>query len=138
MNKKGFVTSGIAMLVMLSSLALLAVFYSNVTAHNLRIKTEEQNIETFIERRTAQERVYGVLTNDFANEDAIVYSDNDIRIGIEELSETSIRRVLTLTPVWVQGETTKELPAYKIAVERLSDETNQPITITILETGIKN
>ena len=118
MNKKGFVTPGIAMLVMLSSLVLLAVFYSNVTAHNLRIKTEEQNIETFIERRTAQERVYGVLTNDFANEDPIVYSDNDIRIEIEELSETSIRRVLTLTPVWVKGETTKELPAYKVAVER--------------------
>lgn len=138
MNKRGFVTSGIAMLVMLSSLILLAVFYSNVTAHNLRIKTEEQNIETFIERRTAQERIYGIFTSDFANEDAIVYSDNDIRIGIEELSETSIRRVLTLTPVWVQGETTKELPAYKVAVERLSAETNQPITITILETGTQN
>lgn len=138
MNKKGFVTSGIAMLVMLSSLVLLAVFYSNVTAHNLRIKTEEQNIETFIERRTAQERVYGVLTNDFANEDPIVYSDNDIRIEIEELSETSIRRVLTLTPVWVKGETTKELPAYKVAVERLSAEPSQPIAITILEAGIQN
>lgn len=137
MNKKGFVTSGIAILVMLSSLFLLAVFYSNVTAHNLRIKTEEQNIETFIERRTAQERVYGVLSNDFASEDVILYPDNDIRIDITEISETSIRRVLELTPFWMEGETKKELPTYKVAVERLSDSTKQPITITILETEIQ-
>lgn len=136
MNRKGFVTSGIALFTMLTSLAFLAVCYSNVASYNLQIKTLKPNIETFIKQRTAQERVYGVFQNNFMRDEPIVFPDNDISIEIKEISETNLRRVLTLTPTWKEGETVKKLPAYTIAVERLNDSINQPIAITILETGI--
>lgn len=97
MNKKGYVTPVLALAIMLSTLGFLAVFYTNVARNNVTIQTETNRMTTFIERRTALERLPGVFTKDFDRTAPITYPDNPLEITIQEQARSAQTRQVTLT-----------------------------------------
>lgn len=94
MNEKGIITPIIVSSIMLISLMFLAVFYGNVAKNNVKIQKTSNSTHQLVERRTAQERAYGVLSQEFDKEGTISFDDIEKDVKIKELSNKNQKNLV--------------------------------------------
>ena len=109
MDEKGYMTSTVALSILLICMALLGAYYSVIGRNNEHIRSTESAIVQMIDSRTAHERLYGILSQDIYRDDDIHFEDLDVSYSIEEIERTPHVRIIELTP----------------------SDTNEPLTIEI-------
>ena len=115
-KKNGFMTPAICLVVLLSTLLFLAVYYTNVTANNIRIKSREPALTVTINRRTALERSESVFHEDYEFSGPIDYSDLGITIHVEEIMRDAQSRTVRLVVKETKDGMATTLMAYHALV----------------------
>lgn len=79
-------------------MSFLTVAYTVINQNNIRIAQQESSIHEVVNNRTAQERLYGVFSQDVDRSTAIEFDDIDIVYEIDEIERTDYKRTIRLTP----------------------------------------
>lgn len=138
MNDKGFVTTTVAVTMMMICLAFLAVFYSTIQMRNVQIGLTEPAITTTVEERTATERLYGVFNADMLRTETIVFSDDiPISYTIDTLTYEYPERLVQLTKQLQTEDGVQNVGELRLLLEHLPHNErpteSQVIRLTIVD-----
>lgn len=103
MNKKGFIVTTTAIMIVLLSFAIISIIYIPSLAQVRSIKNFERSIEPFIETRTIYERIYGILYENISYDKDIYFPDLNKKYELEDIGEIFIEAV----PIKAYGNKTE-------------------------------
>lgn len=132
-NKKGYVTTSVALSVMFLSLFMLAFFSMSIRSHNVQIKMTRLNTERYTQVRSAYERLPGVFEDDFYTDSVIRFNDLPVMFYLTETHANNHQRTLDVISVYDRGDEIDTLNTFKLTATRSGNNHHEQIDVSISE-----